>query len=254
MEKISIIIPTFNSDLTIRKTLNSVFSQNYKKWEILIIDSYSSDKTIEIINSFSSKKIKVYKYPKSKGLAAARSFGISKSSGNYISFLDSDDIWKKNKLILQLNFMKEKNYNFCCTEYSLIKNNKKKFFFIKKNYIDYNFLLSNRPIALSTVMITKRLIQSVSNKYTQNDFAEDYLWWIQILKNNNKCYILKKNLTNIYITSNSRSENIIKNFISLFKIYRYNLKLNLFELLYIFFLLFINNFSKLIFKFYGLKN
>ena len=103
-------------------------------------------------------------------------------------------------------------------------------------------------------MITKRLIQSVSNKYTQNDFAEDYLWWIQILKNNNKCYILKKNLTNIYITSNSRSENIIKNFISLFKIYRYNLKLNLFELLYIFFLLFINNFSKLIFKFYGLKN
>ena len=120
--------------------------------------------------------------------------------------------------------MKEKNYNFCCTEYYLIKNNKKKFFFIKKNYIDYNFLLSNRPIALSTVMITKRLIQSVSNKYTQNDFAEDYLWWIQILKNNNKCYILKKNLTNIYITSNSRSENII------------------------------NNFSKLIFKLYGLKN
>jgi teichuronic acid biosynthesis glycosyltransferase TuaG len=254
MEKISIIIPTFNSDLTIRKTLNSVFSQSYKKWEILIIDSYSSDKTIEIINSFNSKKIKLYKYPKSKGLAAARSFGISKSSGNYISFLDSDDIWKKNKLIFQLNFMKEKNYSFCCTEYFLIKNNIKKFFFIKKNYIDYSFLLSNRPIALSTVMITKKLIQSVSNKYTHNNFAEDYLWWIQILKNNNKCYVLKKNLTNIYITNNSRSENITKNFISLFKIYRYNLKLNLFKLFYIFILLFINNFSKLIFKLYGLKN
>jgi teichuronic acid biosynthesis glycosyltransferase TuaG len=254
VEKISIIIPTFNSDNTIKRTLNSVFSQSYKKWEILIIDSYSSDETVKFIKSFNSKKIKLYKYPKSKGLAAARSFGISKSTGNYISFLDSDDIWKKNKLFFQLNYMKKNNYNFCCTEYSLVNNKDKKNFSIKNNYIDYNFLLSNRPIALSTVMITKKLILSVSNKYIKNNFAEDYLWWIIILKNNYKCYVLKKNLTDIYITNNSRSENIMRNFISLFRIYRYNLKLNLFKLVYTFFLLFIKNFSKFIFKLYGLKN
>jgi teichuronic acid biosynthesis glycosyltransferase TuaG len=250
VEKISIIIPTLNSGGTIKRTLNSVFSQSYKKWEILIIDSYSSDETLKFVKSFNSKKIKFYKYPKSKGLAAARSFGISKSSGNYISFLDSDDIWKKNKLSYQINYMKKNNYNFCCTEYSLINNDVKKNFLIKNNYIDYNFLLSDRPIALSTVMVTKKLILSVSNKYKKNNFAEDYLWWIMILKNNYKCYVLKKNLTNIYVTNNSRSENIMKNFISLFRIYRYNLKLNLFKLVYTFFLLFINNFSKLIFKLY----
>jgi teichuronic acid biosynthesis glycosyltransferase TuaG len=254
MEKISIIIPTLNSDSTIKRTLNSVFRQSYKKWEILIIDSYSSDETVKFVKSFNSKKIKLYKYPKSKGLAAARSFGITKSSGNYISFLDSDDIWMKNKLIYQLNYMKKNDYKFCCTEYSLIKDKIIKNFFIKKSYIDYNFLLTNRPIALSTVMITKELILNVSNKYKKNNFAEDYLWWIKILKNNYKCYVLKKNLTNIYITNNSRSKNIMKNLISLFRIYRYNLKLNLFKLLYTFFLLFMNNFSKLIFKLYGLKN
>ncbi len=132
----------------------------------------------------------------------------------------------------------------------MINNDVKKNFLIKNNYIDYNFLLSDRPIALSTVMVTKKLILRVSNKYKKNNFAEDYLWWIMILKNNYKCYVLKKNLTNIYITNNSRSENIMKNFISLFRIYRYNLKLNLFKLVYTFVLLFINNFSKLIFKLY----
>ena len=147
--------------------------------------------------------------------------------------------------------MKKNNYNFCCTEYSMINNKIKKNFFIKNNYIDYNFLLSNRPIALSTVMITKKLMLSVSNKYIKNNFAEDYLWWIIILKNNYKCYVLKKNLTNIYITNNSRSKNIMKNFISLFRIYRYDLKLNLFKIAFTFYLLFIKNFSKFIFKLYG---
>ena len=62
MEKISIIIPTLNSGGTLKRTLNSVFSQSYKKWEILVIDSYSSDETLKFVKSFNSKKIKFYKY------------------------------------------------------------------------------------------------------------------------------------------------------------------------------------------------
>ena len=176
--------------------------------------------------------------------------GIKKSRGKYIAFLDSDDEWNRNKLFEQLKFIKLKSAKFSCTNFTIInkvqqkqkiKNDVEKF--------NFNYLLSNRPIALSTVIIEKKLALNNFNQYLKNQYAEDYLWWLIALKNIKYCYVLKKNLSNIYIEGDNRSVNFVKNYLSLYKIYRSNLKLNTINIASIFVQLIYKTFKKNLFKF-----
>ena len=250
---ISIIIPTYNSGKTINRAIKSVINQKYKNWELVIIDSYSNDNTISIVNSYKSKKIKIYYISKIKGLAKARYLGIKKSKGNLIAFLDSDDEWNKNKLIYQYKFYQIMSAQFSCTEYSIINKykNKKKIHH-QKNKFDFNYLLSNRPIALSSVMIDKKLALTKFKKYLKNQYAEDYLWWLVALQNVKYCYLLKKNLSNIHLGDQNRSIRFIKNYKSLYNIYKKDFNLNYLKIFLIFIKLVFNTFNKNIFKFRSL--
>ena len=218
---VSIIIPTLNSEKTINRTINSVLKQDYKNWEIIIIDSFSNDKTIKYIKSFGLKKIKIFTHPKSKGLASARYYGIKKAKGELIAFLDSDDEWRKKKLNYQHNLHNSSKKKFTCTGYSLVnsRNNELKIIPNLEKF-NFNYLLSNRPIALSTVMIQRKLATKVFKRDLKDDYAEDYSWWLLALKHTDYCYILPKNLCKIYLGSENRSFNFFKNFNSLYKIYR----------------------------------
>ena len=108
-ELVSIITPTYNSEKFISETINSVLNQTYTNWELLITDDCSTDKTVEIVESYVKKdcRIKFFSLKKNSGAAIARNNSIKNSKGRYISFLDSDDLWLKNKLELQINFMKK---------------------------------------------------------------------------------------------------------------------------------------------------
>ena len=194
---ISIIIPTYNSSALILKTLHSVINQDYKDYEIIIIDSYSVDDTIIKIKSLKNKRIRIFFTKKEKGLSYARSFGILKSRGRYIAFLDSDDEWKKNKLMKQIKFMKNHQSVFSCTNFQLKKNKNIKKIIIKKNKIFFNDLLADRPIALSSVIILRDIILNVAKNNHSDTYAEDYLWWVLVLKKNYYCNVIKSNLTTI---------------------------------------------------------
>lgn len=247
---VSIIIPTYNSSKTIKRAIKSVINQSYTNWEIILVDSFSDDRTIPIVRAFSNKNIRILFCKKINGLAFARYYGITKSKGYYIAFLDSDDSWHRNKLLLQINFMRLKKARFSSSEYSLIDNldNKKKFLIFNKK-IDFDYLISNRPIALSTVILEKKFLCNIIRNYLYKSFAEDYLWWLVILKKIKYCYVLKKDLTNIYISKNNRSTNILKNLYSLIKIYRKIFKIRLTKVFIILSLLFIRTFDKNIFKY-----
>jgi len=248
---VSIIIPTFNSAKTIRRALDSVMKQSYKNWEVIIIDSNSIDKTLSLVQLYKCNKIRVYQISKSKGLAAARYYGIQKSKGKLLAFLDSDDEWhNKSKLSKQVLFHMYTKNKFSCTAYNLI-NKKKIKMSINQNLerFDFNYLLSNRPIALSTVMIQKKFALKKFKKYLDNEYAEDYLWWLVTLKEINYCYILKQNLSNIYLADNNRSMKIVKNYKSLYKIYKNNFYLSNYSILLIFTKLILNTLNKNIFKF-----
>lgn len=246
---ISIIIPTYNSSTSILKTLHTVINQDYKDYEIIIIDSYSVDDTIIKIKSLKNKRIRIFFTKKEKGLSYARYFGILKSRGKYIAFLDSDDEWKDNKLMKQIKFMKKYKSVFSCTNFQLKKNNNIKKMIIKKNKIFFNDLLADRPIALSSVIILRDIILNVAKNNHSDTYAEDYLWWVLVLKKNYRCDVIKSNLTTINIIKNSRSVKFFLNYMALIRIYKDNLKISFGRIFLIIMLLTYNTFSKNLFKY-----
>ena len=121
--KVSIIMPNFNSEKYLNKTIKSVLGQNFKDWELIIVDDKSNKKTIDILKSYKSfKKIKIFFLKIKKGAAFCRNLALKKAKGQYIAFIDSDDIWGKKKLDLQYKFMKENNYAFSYTNYKTFGN------------------------------------------------------------------------------------------------------------------------------------
>lgn len=101
MSKVSVIIPVFNSQRTIRETINSVLNQTHSDLEIIVIDDGSQDSTAEIVSAIDDPRIRLFSYPNA-GQAESRNRGIAKASGNYIAFLDADDLWTPDKLEAQL--------------------------------------------------------------------------------------------------------------------------------------------------------
>ena len=101
MPTISVIIPAYNAEKTIFETIDSIRKQTFEDFEIIVIDDGSEDKTLEIVESIADERIKLFSYPNG-GLPIARNRGIEHSLGDFLSFIDSDDLWTPDKLELQL--------------------------------------------------------------------------------------------------------------------------------------------------------
>ena len=159
-EKIDIILPNYNSSLFIAETINSVLNQSYKNWKLIIVDDFSDKETTDILKKFSSnKKIKVFWQKKNRGAGFCRNYAIKKSNSPFIAFIDSDDIWKKNKLENQINFMKKNNFSFTYTNYETFGKKMKKVYNPPKlNYLNF---IKNTSIATSTMMIKREKIKSI---------------------------------------------------------------------------------------------
>ena len=248
--KFSIIIPTLNSEKTIKKCISSVIHQSYRNWEIIVVDASSNDLTFKILKKFKNKKKFFYfKSKLKKGLAYDRYIGISKSKGNYVCFLDSDDSWLKNKLLNQYNLIIKQNAKFMCSNYILNFKKKKLYSSFKNVSTDYHNSLSNRFISNSSVAVNRKEILKVAKKFNANIMAEDYLWWLLLLKNHFKrCYIINSHDVVINYSVNSRTTKITSHFRSLIYIYNKILKIPLYKVIYHFCILSLNTFKKNLFK------
>ncbi len=243
--EIDIILPNYNSFEFIDKTIQSVINQNFTNWRLIIIDDFSDNKTKKKIKKYEKlKKIRVYWLKKNKGAAYCRNFAINKSNSNYLAFIDSDDIWEKNKLKLQLHYMKKHNYDFTYTYYKTIGLKSRKV--IPPIKYDFDSFIKNTSIATSTMMIKRKIAKDV--KFTYTSICEDYHFKCKILKKIKFAYCLKKYLMKYRIRENSLQSNNLKNFYWIWKInHSYN-KLTLFENLSSLFFISINSIKK-----YGLK-
>lgn len=121
-KSVSIITPTYNSSRFIIDTIESVVNQTYPDWELIIIDDASTDSTIKIIEEHLQyySNIKLLKNLTNKGAAFTRNRGIEIAKGNYIAFLDGDDIWKPHKLEVQIAFMEKHKLAVCYSSYDLM--------------------------------------------------------------------------------------------------------------------------------------
>ena len=117
---VSIIMPSYNTELYIKKAILSVINQTYKNWELIIVDDCSSDNTDLIVKEIKDNRIKYFKNCKNSGAAISRNKALKQANGKWIAFLDSDDLWKPQKLEKQLEFMIKNNYHFSYTNYEEI--------------------------------------------------------------------------------------------------------------------------------------
>lgn len=119
---VSIVMPAFNSERFITEAIASVRAQYLKDWELIIIDDGSTDQTISIVEQVSKNdpRIRLLSQRENAGPAAARNRGIEAATGRYIAFLDSDDLWRADKLSSQLDFMSTHECALSYTHYSLI--------------------------------------------------------------------------------------------------------------------------------------
>ena len=183
---VSIITPCYNSSAFISQTINSVLSQTYTNWEMIIVDDCSTDNSAEIIKKYCDKdpRIKYLKTDIASGSPTKpRNMGILNAKGRFIAFLDSDDIWVSNKLELQLPLFRDNNVAIVYSYYEkMSENGIYTGRVIKSNtYHTYKTLLYGNEIGCLTAIID---VGKTGKCYFQNIGHEDYALWLSILRTN----------------------------------------------------------------------
>ena len=122
----SIIMNCHNGEKYLRQSISSIISQSYENWELIFWDNNSSDKSEKIARKFNDKRIKIFKSNSFKKLYEARNLAIEKASGDFISFIDTDDFWHHNKIEKQINFFSQnKDFEIVYSNYLILDEKKK---------------------------------------------------------------------------------------------------------------------------------
>lgn len=175
---VSIIMPSYNSSKTIEKSINSVIEQSYPFWELIVVDDCSSDATRTILEGVRDSRVKFFSLQENSGSPVTpRNVAIKKATGDYIAFLDSDDYWLPNKLLLQLSLMHEKNSLVCHGSYYRLRGETRSLM-QAKDFVDYKDMLSGNKIGNLTGLYNCRVIGKVFQEHIGH---EDYLMWLNIL-------------------------------------------------------------------------
>ena len=210
---VSIITPCYNAEKYIAKAIDSVINQTYSDWEMLICDDCSTDNSCKIVEYYCKldNRIKLFKTDRNTGTPAEpRNIGLKKSQGEYIAFLDADDIWLPEKLEYQLKFINTHNYYFVYSDYEKINSegirNNRIITVAKKS--NYKTILKSCDIPFLTALLKKDI---VSNMFFIAKPKEDYIFWLQLLKTSNITAYNTNKVLALYRESNdSRSSNKLK--------------------------------------------
>ncbi len=203
---VTIVTPSYNCSDFISKTIDSVINQSYSNWEMIIVDDKSTDNTVEIINNYVKKdnRIKLIESADNYGPAYTRNIGIKYSKGAYIAFLDSDDLWEKDKLLLQVSFMKKNDIPFSYSGYSIIDEAGKKITeFYPRLKVNYRDLLKTNDIGCLTAIYD---VSKLGKMYMENlKTGQDLTLWLKILKKIGYGYCIEMSLARYRIRDGSNS-------------------------------------------------
>ena len=218
---ISIIVPTYKRCHKISKAINSLIGQTFENWEAIVVDNFSNDGTKELLKNYKDKRIKFFQIKNKGVISKSRNYGINKSVGKYIAFLDSDDWWSQNKL-QNVNKAILKGHKFIYHNHYVVRSKLK----IKKKYYSrsivnsiYDDLIVNGPcFATSSVIVEKNTFKKLNFFDESRDLIswEDYDAWLRLAKLNINFYFINDFLS--YINqdneNNLTSEKKINNIFS----------------------------------------
>jgi teichuronic acid biosynthesis glycosyltransferase TuaG len=228
MKLISIIMPYYKKKAFVEEAINSVLRQSYKKFELILIYDDENLDDYKYISCLAKKdkRIKLFKNKKNLGSGLSRNLGIKHSKGFYLAFLDSDDVWFKDKLKVQLEYMEKNKLPISFTAYKIINEKGQVIGFRKANkIINFSHLINSCDLGLSTVVAKSSIIKK--KFYFPNlKTKEDYVFWLKIAKKNIVFYGLSKNLSAWRRLSNSLSSNffqkIFDGYLVYYKYMQYN--------------------------------
>lgn len=221
--KVSIIVPVYNAAAFLEETMESVIRQEETDWELLLVDDCSGDGSAAIIEAYAQRdsRIRLISQPENRGAAAARNRGLEEAAGRYIAFLDSDDLWQKNRLSAELAYMEARQAGFVFSGYEFADENGTGMGRVVRvpETLRYRQALQNTTIFTSTVLfdthrIPKDLIQMPFVK------SEDTATWWKILRHGYTAYGLDENLVLYRRSRGTLSSNKIEAIRRIWNLYR----------------------------------
>jgi teichuronic acid biosynthesis glycosyltransferase TuaG len=229
--EVSIITPAYKCKSTIRETYESIKQQTFSNWEWIIIEDNSPDDSFEFIQNMvkGDSRVVVLRTEKNSGAAVARNVGINYAKGRFIAFLDSDDLWLKDKLKLQLKFMKDSNYALTYTNYYVMDNKGKyKELRLKKDKATYKSLLRRNVMGCLTVMYDTQQTGKILMPL-DCEKREDYGAWLDATRNGTVAYRLDVFLAVYRVGSISVSSNKFKMVKYQYRVFRNHEKFGVFK-------------------------
>ena len=218
---VSVIMPAFNAMSTIQASIESVLGQTFTDWELIIVDDCSSDSTVSIAQAFAAEdsRLRLFQNSKNAGVAATRNKALSHAQGKWIAFLDSDDLWRSDKLELQLRFAEEvgAKITYTGTAYMNAAGEVYNYYLPAAPELSYKALLRRNLMSCSSVLVRR----DVMVPFEGGDFHEDYVTWLKILRHTGcSAYGLDKPLLIYRISGQSRSTKRIRSGLMIFRAYR----------------------------------
>ena len=207
---VSIVMPAYNAVATIADSISSVLAQTYQNWELFIINDASSDKTGEMVKPYADidSRFHLVENAVNQGVAATRNVGIAQAKGEYIAFLDSDDLWHREKLEKQVRLMDEKcaTISYTGTSYMNSVGNISKYILQAEECFSQKELLRRNIMSCSSVMVRRDSMVS----FPKGFMHEDYSAWLEVLRQSGHAYGLNEPLLIYRMREASKSASRIK--------------------------------------------
>lgn len=227
----TVITPVYNSELYIKRVIETVQNQSVSVLEHILIDDGSTDKSSQLLEQFANTypNVIVLKQ-KNSGAGKARNAGIAIAKGKYIAFLDADDLWGTKKIENQIGFMERMNYDFTYTDYFKVIDGKTGVIVPTPSLINYRELLINCPIGCLTAVYN----QTSLGKMYMSDIRQGQDWslWLKITRLGIVAYRSPECDAYYTVSKDSLSSFKLKKLINMFKIYRYSEKLSIIKSLW----------------------
>ena len=209
---VSVITPVYNAEKFIGQTIESVFNQTYKNLELILVDDVSTDRSVEIIKEYGEEhsEIVYFLQTENSGAGVARNKALEIAKGQYVAFLDADDLWVPEKTERQIQLMRRKNSSFSYAAIEMIDEFGK---MVKgkrsiKESCDYKYLLQNTIIATSSVIVDRNVFGDF--RMSSRRGGQDYATWLSLLRNGTVACGINETMVKYRVGNDSLSSNKFK--------------------------------------------
>ena len=220
--KVSVVMPAYNMERYIGAAIHSVQEQTYSNWELLVIDDGSGDSTCDIVERLAKedRRIRLIRNKKNIGVAQTRNRGFELASGKYVALLDSDDLWRKEKLARQISLAEETGADVIYCSYAIIGETGRKICddFIVPQITDFEKCLSKIVISCSTALLSREVYKNY--RFNPDYYHEDLVFWLQVLQDGLVVSGVTDVLADYRVHEGTRASNKLRTAVNRWKVYR----------------------------------